>query len=122
MYTRRRDKDCFRNAFCAMGAVKDLTGELPLYVEGVAGRFEVHHGWLMTADPSAVVDVTPAWLDNADARVRALQVEYRPLLVLTIHEVLDHVNKRGATLPVLTDVEFRERAQELVDLAEELEG
>lgn len=96
MRPRPKDKDCYRNAFRAFVPAKEVLGVMPWYVEGFAG---VPHAWLET-DDGRVIDVTPLYLDPDHQR------EYEPRFRHTLREVLDHVNQRGATLPVHTDREL----------------
>lgn len=101
--TRRRPSlgKCFTNAFSFMPAVSDLTGEMPLYVEGLVvtpdlPTFQIGHGWLETPD-GRLVDVT---FGRHNSREENLSTAYTPIRRFTVGEVLEHTSRHGASLPV----------------------
>ncbi len=103
--TRRRPGlgKCFTNAFGFMPAVTDLTGEMPLYVEGLAVTslgVSLAHAWLETAD-GRIVDVT---FGRHHSREENLSTTYTPVARFTVSEVLEHTSRRGqGRLPIVRD-------------------
>jgi hypothetical protein len=101
--TRRRPGlgKSFTNAFSFIAALKDLTGDMPLYVEGLVvtpglPTFQIGHGWLETMD-GRIVDVTFA---RHHSREENLSTAYEPVRRFTVGEVLEHTSRRVASLPV----------------------
>ena len=94
--------ECYRNAFRFIPEAAEILGEPPMYVEGIVGIpgvREIAHGWLEAPD-GRIVDVSLAWEDAG--RLGPLN-RHRPFGRFTVREVCDHLDRRGASLPILAD-------------------
>ena len=102
---RPRNQECGPNSFRALTELASgYSYDSLRYVEGwTSGLLRCWHAWVTTPD-GRIVDVTPAYLDGAH--------DYEAVRIYAPTEVLAHLTRRGAKLPIADAATIRSLALE----------